>query len=185
MKKSDKKIESVYKFLTPLFISGVIFLLSFYFCLLGVPLYTYTLPFYTLFLLISLFLFYRVDKDLNRLIKMKKQTFTLYSFYHNCIGIYLILSILLFGVSIAYIPFYRIGGSIFVWYCAPMSLLCMVSFIQSLKRKKWLDKVIIKQKSKANRLNNINTSNLKLVIGGKQPRNLSSIRNVSKTTPFK
>jgi heme exporter protein D len=158
-------IESAYKFLLPLFISGVFFLLSFYFCLLSVHLYVYSLPFYAFFLLISLFLYYRIDKDLHHFIKKGKQTLILYNFYHNCIGIYLILSILLFGVSIAYIPFYRIGGSIFVWYCAPMSLLSIVSFAQSHKRKKWLKKIIRKQAR--NIRTSSNATHLKLVIGKK------------------
>lgn len=73
---------------------------------------------------------------------MKKgiTTFTQYSFYHRCIGIYIILSFVLFGVSVAYIPFYYNGGFIFVWYCAPMSLLCFISFIQSQKRMDALKK---------------------------------------------
>jgi heme exporter protein D len=165
--KQLDKIESAYKFLAPLFISGVFFLLSFYFCLLSVPLYSYSLPFYAFFLLISLFLYYRIDKDLNNIMKNGKQIFVLYNFYHNCIGIYLILSILLFGVSVAYIPFYRIGGSIFVWYCAPMSLLCLISFVQSHKRKKWLNRIIIRKQSKSFRSSTNNATHLKLVIGKK------------------
>jgi hypothetical protein len=161
------KIESAYKFMVPLFISGVFFLLSFYFCLLSVPLYVYSLPFYAFFLLISLFLYYRIDKDLNQFIKKGKQTLVLYNFYHNCIGIYLILSFLLFGVSVAYMPFYHNGGSIFVWYCAPMSLLCMISFVQSHKRKKWLKRIIIRKQSKLFRSSNSSATHLKLVIGKK------------------
>lgn len=138
------RFVNAYKFLTPLFISGLFFFLSFYFCMLGVSLFLYSLPFYSLFLLISLFLFYRTDKKLNHLRKMGNQTFNQYNFYHNCIGIYLILSIVLFGVSVTYFPFYQNGGSIFVWYCAPMTLLCLVSLIQSYKRLKWLKKEISK-----------------------------------------
>jgi heme exporter protein D len=164
--KQIVNVESAYKFLLPLFISGVFFLLSFYFCLLSVHLYVYSLPFYAFFLLISLFLYYRIDRDLHHFIKKGKQTFVLYNFYHNCIGIYLILSILLFGVSVAYIPFYLIGGSIFVWYCAPMSLLCLISFVQSHKRKKWLRKILKKQ-SRTLRTNISNATHLKLVIGKK------------------
>jgi heme exporter protein D len=165
--KQLEKIESAYKFLVPLFISGVFFLLSFYFCLLSVPLYQYSLPFYALFLFISLFLYYQIDKDLHDLIKKGKQTFTLYNFYHNCIGIYLILSILLFGVSVAYIPFYHMGGSIFVWYCAPMSLLSLISFVQSHKRKKWLKKIMVRNQSKKFRSSSPNSTNLELVVGKK------------------
>lgn len=131
---------NVYKFLTPLFISGFFFLLSFYFCLLGISLFTYSLPFYAFFLLISLFLFYRTDKKLNDFMKKEIHSFNQYSFYHNCIGIYLILSIVLFGVSVTYLPFYYSGGFIFVWYCSPMTLLCLISLIQSHKRIKSLRK---------------------------------------------
>jgi heme exporter protein D len=179
--KKVNSIESAYKFLTPLFISGGFFLLSFYFCLLSVPLYKYTLPFYALFLLISLFLYYRIDQALNHLIKMRKQIVVLYGFYHNCIGIYLILSILLFGVSVAYIPFYQIGGSIFVWYCAPMSLLSIISFIQSHKRKKWLKKVISRKgKTKRIRTKSANSPNLKLVIGNNESQSASGFGRILK-----
>jgi hypothetical protein len=136
---------NVYKFLTPLFFSGVSFCLSFYFCILGVSLFIYSLPIYAFFLLISLFLFYRTDKNLNRFMKMGVTNFTQYSFYHNCIGIYLILSFVLFGVSVAYVPFYYNGGMLFVWYCAPMSLLCFISFIQSQKRIKVVKKQLQEQ----------------------------------------
>lgn len=129
---------NTYKFLTPLFFSGVFFCLSFYFCVLGVSLYIYSLPIYAIFLFVSLYLFYRTDRNLNRFMKMGITNFSQYSFYHNCIGIYLILSFVLFGVSVAYLPFYYNGGLIFVWYCAPMSLLCFISFIQSQKRIKVL-----------------------------------------------
>ncbi len=132
--------ETTYKFLIPLFFSGVAFCLSFYFCILGVSIYIYSLPIYAFLLLISLFLFYQTDKNLNSYMKNGKTTFTHYNFYHHCIGIYLILSFVLFGVSIAYIPFYYNGGFIFVWYCAPMSILCFISFIQSQKRIKLLKK---------------------------------------------
>jgi hypothetical protein len=132
--------KNTYKFLMPLFFSGVAFCLSFYFCILGVSIYIYSLPIYAFLLLISLFLFYRTDKNLSCFMKNGKTTFTHYNFYHHCIGIYLILSIVLFGVSIAYIPFYYNGGFIFVWYCAPMSILCFISFIQSQKRIKLLKK---------------------------------------------
>ncbi len=139
MLKFDRNVN-VYKFLTPLFISGFFFLLSFYFCILGVPLFHYSLPFYAFFLLISLFLFYMTDKKLNHFMKKGIKTFSQYSFYHRCIGIYLVLSIILFGVSLAYIPFYNNGGFIFVWYCAPMTLLCLVSLIQSYRRIKSFNK---------------------------------------------
>lgn len=137
MKQSD---GNVYKFLMPLFFSGVAFCLSFYFCILGVSLYIYSLPIYAFLLLISLFLFYQTDKNLNNLMKNGKTTFDHYQFYHNSIGIYLILSFVLFGVSIAYMPFYYHGGFLFVWYCGPMSILCFISFIQSQKRIKLLKK---------------------------------------------
>lgn len=131
---------NTYKFLTPLFFSGVFFCMSFYLCILGVSLFTYTLPIYAFFLLISLFLYYQTDKNLNRLMKEGVTTLSQYRFYHLCIGIYLILSIVLFGVSVAYLPFYYNGGLVFVWYCAPMSLLCFISFIQSRKRIQVLKK---------------------------------------------
>ncbi|WP_155925628.1 hypothetical protein [Bacillus sp. UNC438CL73TsuS30] len=134
--------ENVYKFLMPLFFSGVVFFLSFYFCILGVSLYLYSLPIYAFLLLISLFLFYQTDKNLHEFMKNGITTFTHYTFYHRCIGIYLMLSIVLFGVSIAYIPFYYNGGFVFVWYCAPMSILCFISFIQSQKRIKRLKKAL-------------------------------------------
>jgi hypothetical protein len=139
VKQLDKN-ENVYKFLMPLFFSGVVFCLSFYFCILGVNLFMYSLPIYAFLLLISLFLFYQTDKNLNDLIKNGITTFSQYSFYHHCIGIYIALSFVLFGVSVAYVPFYSNGGSIFVWYCAPMSLLCFISFIQSKKRIDVLNK---------------------------------------------
>jgi len=131
---------NAYKFLTPLFFSGVFFCMSFYFCILGVSLFIYSLPIYAFFLLISLFLFYQTDKNLNHFMKKGETTYTQYRFYHLCIGIYIILSIVLFGVSVAYLPFYYNGGLIFVWYCAPMSLLCFISFIQSRKRIQVLKK---------------------------------------------
>jgi hypothetical protein len=131
---------NAYKFLTPLFGSGFFFLLSFYFCILGVPFFVYSLPLYALFLLISLFLFYMTDKKMNHFMKMGIKTYSQYSFYHRCIGIYLILSIILFGVSVAYIPFYYNGGFIFVWYCTPMTLLCLISLVQSYKRIKSFNK---------------------------------------------
>jgi hypothetical protein len=81
-----------------------------------------------------LFLYYRTDKNLNRFLKAGITSFAQYRFYHFCIGVYLILSFVLFGVSIAYIPFYYHGGFIFVWYCAPMSLLCFISFVKSQQR---------------------------------------------------
>jgi hypothetical protein len=81
-----------------------------------------------------LFLFYHTDKNLNNFIKNGTVTFSQYNFYHHCIGIYIALSFVLFGVSVSYVPFYYNGGSIFVWYCAPMSLLCFISFIQSQRR---------------------------------------------------
>lgn len=140
------QIGSVYKFLTPLFISGFFFFLSFYFCMLGIKLFVYSLPFYALFLLISLFLFYRTDKKLNHLMKIGNQTINQYSFYHSCVGIYLILSFVLFGISVAYVPFYYNGGAIFVWYCAPMTLLCLISLIQSRKRLKWLKSIVTIEK---------------------------------------
>lgn len=133
MKQVDNNVN-VYKFLMPLFFSGVVFCLSFYFCILGVNLYMYSLPIYAFLLLISLFLFYQTDKHLNDSTKNEKTSFSQYSFYHHCIGIYIALSFVLFGVSVAYVPFYSNGGSIFIWYCAPMSLLCFISFIQSQKR---------------------------------------------------
>lgn len=165
----SNKIESAYNFLLPLFISGACFLLSFYFCLLSVPLYSYTLPFYAGSLLISLFLFYRIDKQLNALIKKRKNTIALYNFYHNCIGIYLILSILLFGVSVAYIPFYYNGGSIFVWYCAPLSFLCLISFVQSYKRKKRIKKQNRRKQHKYRTLSS-QSPNLTLIMGKKKAR---------------
>lgn len=140
MKQLDRNVDT-YKFLTPLFFSGVFFCLSFYLCILGVSLFIYSLPLYAFFLLISLFLFYQTDKNLNHFMKKGITTLTQYRFYHYCIGIYLILSFVLFGVSVAYLPFYYNGGFIFVWYCAPMSLLCFISFIQSQKRIKVLKKI--------------------------------------------
>lgn len=140
MKQLDRNVDT-YKFLTPLFFSGVFFCLSFYLCILGVSLFIYSLPIYAFFLLISLFLFYQTDKNLNHFMKKGITTLTQYRFYHYCIGIYLILSFVLFGVSVAYLPFYYNGGFIFVWYCAPMSLLCFISFIQSQKRIKVLKKI--------------------------------------------
>ncbi|OIK09345.1 hypothetical protein BIV60_24240 [Bacillus sp. MUM 116] len=148
--------ENVYKFLMPLFFSGVAFCLSFYFCILGVSLYIYSLPIYAFLLLISLFLFYRTDKNLNDFMKKGITTFRHYNFYHHCIGIYLMLSFVLFGVSIAYIPFYYNGGFIFVWYCGPMSILCFISFIQSQKRIKRLKKTL------QNNSNSENIDQLKL-----------------------
>jgi hypothetical protein len=133
MKQWNNNVN-VYKFLMPLFFSGVVFCLSFYFCILGVNLYIYSLPIYAFLLLISLFLFYQTDKNLNNFIKNGITTLSQYSFYHHCIGIYIALSFVLFGVSVAYVPFYFNGGSIFIWYCAPMSILCFISFIQSQKR---------------------------------------------------
>ncbi|MDP4164037.1 MAG: hypothetical protein Q8898_13120 [Bacillota bacterium] len=127
---------NVYKFLTPLFFSGCFFFLSFYLCILEVSAFTYTLPFYALFLLVSLYLFFQTDRGLKNLNEESKSTINQYSFYHNCIGIYFILSIVLFGVSVAYLPFYHHGGSVFVWYCAPMSVLCLISLVQSKKRIK-------------------------------------------------
>lgn len=141
MNQLDK--NGTYKFITPLFFSGVFFCLSFYFCVLGVSLFIYSLPIYALLLLISLFLFYRTDKNLIRFMEKGITSFTHYSFYNHCIGIYLILSFVLFLVSLAYIPFYYNGGFIFFWYCAPMSLLCLISFIQSKKRLKVLKKQTI------------------------------------------
>jgi hypothetical protein len=102
--------------------------------MLGVNLYIYSLPIYAFLLLISLFLFYQTDKNLNDFIKNGTTAFAQYNFYHHCIGIYIALSFVLFGVSVAYVPFYFNGGFIFIWYCAPMSLLCFISFIQSQKR---------------------------------------------------
>ncbi|CRK82984.1 hypothetical protein [Neobacillus massiliamazoniensis] len=133
MKQLEQNINT-HKFLSSLFFSGVSFCLSFYFCILGVPLYIYSLPIYAFLLLISLFLFYQTDKHLNDFMKEGITTFTQYQFYHLCVGVYLILSFVLFGVSVAYLPFYYNGGLVFVWYCAPMSLLCFISFIQSKKR---------------------------------------------------
>lgn len=166
--KKIGKAESAYNFLLPLFFSGVFFLLSFYLCIYGIPFYIYTLPLYAMLLFISLFLFYRMDKKLHQLIKKGKKVTILYDFYHHCIGIYLILSVVLFGVSVAYLPFYRIGGSVFVWYCAPMSLLCLISFVRSRKRKKWLAKIILRQKSKSTRAMRLRPTHLKLVVGRKQ-----------------
>lgn len=150
MSKLDTNLNT-YKFLTPLFFSGVFFCLSFYLCILGVSLYMYTLPIYAFFLLISLLLYYQTDKNLNYFMKKGITNFTQYNFYHNCIGIYLILSFVLFGVSVAYFPFYYNGGFIFVWYCAPMSLLCFISFIQSQKRIKVLKKNFQIDEIKANK----------------------------------
>ncbi|RFU63705.1 hypothetical protein D0466_09520 [Peribacillus glennii] len=124
---------NAYKFLTPLLISGFFFFLSFYLRILNVYIYVFTLPFYALFLFISLYLFYQTDK------KMKnhgEKNWSRYSFYHNCVGIYFVLSVVLFFVSVFYIPFYNDGGQLFIWYCAPMSLLCLMSLINSRKRLK-------------------------------------------------
>jgi hypothetical protein len=130
---SNANVER-YKFLTPLLISGFFFFSAFYLCILKVSIFIYMLPLFALFLLISLYLFYKTDKEIVQLIKEGHPNLNLYRFYHNCIGIYVVLFIVLFGISVTYIPFYHHGGSIFVWYCTPMTLLCLISLIQSKKR---------------------------------------------------
>lgn len=131
------KNVNAYRFITPLLISGFFFFLSFYLRILDVYIYVFTLPIYALFLLISLYLFYQTDKKMkNHSDNPDEKNWVRYSFYHNCVGIYFVLSVVLFFVSVFYIPFYDDGGQIFIWYCAPMSLLSLVSLINSRKRLK-------------------------------------------------
>jgi hypothetical protein len=128
---------NAYNFITPLLISGFFFFLSFYLRILDVYIYVFTLPFYALFLIISLYLFYQTDKKMkNHMDNVDEKNWSRYSFYHNCVGIYFVLSVVLFFVSVVYIPFYHDGGQIFIWYCAPMSFLCLISLINSRKRLK-------------------------------------------------
>ncbi|PLT32823.1 hypothetical protein CUU64_16925 [Bacillus sp. V5-8f] len=128
---------NVYKFITPMLISGFFFFISFYLRILDVYFYIFTLPFYALFLMISLYLFYQTDKKMiQHEDHVTDKSWNRYSFYHNCVGIYFVLSVVLFFVSVIYIPFYHDGGQIFIWYCAPMSLLCLISLINSRKRLK-------------------------------------------------
>jgi hypothetical protein len=132
----SKESVNAYRFLTPLLVSGFFFFFSFYLCIMTVSAYVYTLPLYALFLFVSLYLFYQTDKNMQGMSENDKKTLNRYSFYHNCVGIYFVLSIVLFFVSVVYIPFYDNGGKLFILYCAPMSLLCLISLINSKKRLK-------------------------------------------------
>ncbi|MDP4164204.1 MAG: hypothetical protein Q8898_13970 [Bacillota bacterium] len=135
MSQSNEQVN-IYRFLTPLLFSAFFFFSSFYLCMLEVSAFIYMLPLYAFFLLVSLYLFFQTDREINNLKEETKATINQYAFYHNCIGIYLLLSFILFGVSVAYLPFYHHGGRLFVWYCLPLSFLCLISYVQSKKRLK-------------------------------------------------
>lgn len=67
---------------------------------------------------------------------MKKgiQTHDQYHFYHTSIGIFLGIFIILFGITVVYLPYYDNGGMIFVWCNAPLTIFCFLCLVHAQRR---------------------------------------------------
>ncbi len=125
--QSDK-VVSLYKVIPPLVIGGLVLLLSFYLCILVAPVYIYLLPVFSVCLFTSFYAFYRADKEIkNKNIKIA------FPFYKGSQISYLVFFLYLLSVSFIFLPVYSQGGNFFIWFCAPLAVLCLAAWYQARK----------------------------------------------------
>ncbi|MGE7767546.1 hypothetical protein [Peribacillus sp. NPDC096540] len=133
MLKQPDKI-SIFNYCFALAVSEVFFLSSFYLSILDVSLFALALPFSALFLLVSLYLFLRTNKA--ALHSQEDRRREIYAFYHQSFGIFTIIFFVLLFVALAYIPLLQNGGHVYILYCLPMALFCLIPSITSYKGMK-------------------------------------------------
>lgn len=134
LKRPDK--ISIFNYCFALGVSEVFFLSSFYLSILDVSLFALALPFSALFLLVSLYLFLRTNKAAKTSHNQEERRSEIYAFYHQSFGIFTIIFFVLLFVALAYIPLPQNGGHVYILYCLPMALFCLIPSITSYKGMK-------------------------------------------------